>query len=190
MKKIEEVLKLNLPVEIIAPSHGIIWRDDPLQIVKTYQEWASQKPAKSAVILYDTMWEGTRKMAEAIGNGLAAEGIPFKIFHMAVSDRNDVLTEIFQAGAVIIGSPTLNNGLLPTIMPVLEDLRGLKFQNKIGAAFGSYGWSGEGIKVIEEHLGRCKIPVAAPGVRAKWQPKPEDLAECEKLGRQVAGALK
>jgi anaerobic nitric oxide reductase flavorubredoxin len=190
LKKIDEVLALNLPVEIIAPSHGIIWRKDPLQIVKKYQEWASQKPAKTAVILYDTMWDGTRKMAEAVGDGLAAEGIPYKIFHMAVTDRNDVITEIFKAGAVVVGSPTLNNGLLPTIMPILEDLRGLRFQNKIGAAFGSYGWSGECVKIIEEHLGKCKIPVAAPGVRAKWQPKPPDLAECEKLGRQVAAALK
>jgi flavorubredoxin len=190
LKKIEELLKLNLPVEMIAPSHGVIWRENPLQIVTKYREWASQKPAKSAVILYDTMWEGTRKMAESVGNGLAAEGVPFKIFHMAVSDRNDVLTEIFQAGAVIVGSPTLNNGLLPTIMPVLEDLRGLKFQNKIGAAFGAYGWSGEGVKIIEEHLGRCKISVAASGVRAKWQPKPGALAECEKLGREVAAVLK
>ena len=103
-KKIDEVLALNLPVDMIAPSHGVIWRKDPLQIVKKYQEWAAQKPEKTAVILYDTMWEATRRMAEAIGDGLAAEGVPFKLFHMAVTDRNDVLTEIFKAKAVIIGS--------------------------------------------------------------------------------------
>jgi flavorubredoxin len=189
-KKIEEVLALKLPVKMIAPSHGVIWRQDPLQIVKKYQEWASQTPEKSAVILYDTMWEGTRRMAEAIGNGLAVEGIPSKIFYMAVSDRNDVITEIFKAKAIIVGSPTLNQGLLPTIAPILEDLRGLRFQNKIGAAFGTYGWSGEGVKLIEEHFSRCKIPVVAQGVRAKWQPKPADLANCDKLGRTVAQAVK
>lgn len=188
-RKIDEVLALKLPVSIIAPSHGVIWRKDPLQIVAKYQEWAAQVPEKKAVILYDTMWEGTRRMAEAVGRGLAAEGVPYKIFHMAVTDRNDVITEIFKAKAIIVGSPTLNQGVLPTIAPILEDLKGLKFQNKIGAAFGTYGWSGESVKLIEEHLNRCKIPLAAQGVRAKWQPKPAELENCEKMGRTVAQAI-
>ncbi|MFC1926409.1 flavodoxin domain-containing protein [Chloroflexota bacterium] len=190
LKKIEEVLALNLAVDMIAPSHGIIWRKEPLQIVKKYQEWAAQVPEKSAVILYDTMWEGTRQMAEAIGNGLAAEGITYKIFHMAISDRNDVIAEVFKANAIIVGSPTFNQGILPTISPILEDLRGLRFQNKFGAAFGSYGWSGEAVKIIEEHLDRCKIKVIAEGVRAKWQPKPDDLTRCSELGRNVANSIK
>jgi flavorubredoxin len=189
-KKIEEVLALNLPVAMIAPSHGIIWRQDPLQIVKKYQAWAEQKPEPTAVILFDTMWEGTRRMSEAVGNGLSAAGVVYKIFHTAATDRNDILAEVFKTKAVILGSPTLNNGLLPTIMPVLEDLKGLKFKNKIGAAFGSYGWSGESVKLLEEHLAACKIPVVTPGVRAKWQPLPEDLANCEKLGQAVGAAVK
>ncbi|MBI2832393.1 MAG: MBL fold metallo-hydrolase [Chloroflexi bacterium] len=189
-KKLAEVLALNLPVDVIAPSHGIIWRKDPLQIVRKYQEWAAQKPEKSAVILFDTMWNATRLMAEAIGEGLFAEGVPYKIFHAAVSDRNDVLTEIFKTKAVIIGSPTLNQGLLPTITPILEDLKGLKFQNKVGAAFGSYGWSGESIKHLEEHFAECKIPVVAEAVLAKWQPKEDDLARCRELGRKVGLAVK
>jgi flavorubredoxin len=189
LKKIEEVLLLNLAVDMIAPSHGVIWRKDPLQIVKKYQEWAAQKPEKSAVILYDTMWGGTRLMAEAIGRGLAAEGVPYKAFHMGVSDRNDVITEVFKAKAVIVGSPTFNQSLLPTISPILEDLKGLKFQNKIGASFGSYGWSGESVKILEEHLNDCKIPTVGEGVRAKWQPKPDDLARCQELGHKVAQAV-
>lgn len=189
-KKIEEVLALKLPVKIIAPSHGVIWRKDPLQIVKKYQEWAAQTPERSAVVLYDTMWEGTRRMAEAIGQGLAAEAVPHKLFHMAVSDRNDVITEIFKAKGILIGTPTINQGVLPTLAPILEDLKGLKFQHKIGAAFGCYGWSGESVKLIEEHFHISKIPVVAPGVKAKWQPKPADLLECEKLGRTMAQAIK
>ncbi len=188
-KKIDEVLSLNLPVDIIAPSHGVIWRKDPIQIVEKYQEWAAQKPQKKAVVLYDTMWQATRRMAEAIADGLAAEGVEHKLFHMALADRNDVITEIFQAKAIIIGSPTLNRGLLPTITPILEDLKGLRFQNKIGAAFGSYGWSGECVKIIEEHFGKCGIPVVAEGVLAKWQPSAEDLANCANLGRKIADAV-
>jgi flavorubredoxin len=188
-RKIEEVLALKLPVEMIAPSHGVIWRKDPLQIVRKYQEWAAQRSEKRAVILYDTMWQATRRMAEAIGDGLADGGVPYTLLHMAVTDRNDALVEVFRSKAVIVGSPTINQGLLPGIMPVLEDLKGLKFKNKIGAAFGSYGWSGECVRQIEEHLAACKIPVAAPHVLAKWQPTGEDLQKCRGLGRAVAHAI-
>jgi flavorubredoxin len=189
-KKIEEVLALNLPVNIIAPSHGVIWRKNPIQIVKKYQEWAAQVPEKTAVILYDSMWDGTRRMAEAIGEGLAAEEVSYKTFYMPTSDRNDVITEIFRAKAIIIGSPTFNQGLLPTIAPILEDIKGLRFRNKIGAAFGCYGWSGESVKIIEAHLAECKIPMVAEGVRAKWQPKAENLARCRELGSAVARAIR
>lgn len=188
-KKIEEVLALNLPVDVIAPSHGIIWRDNPLQIVERYQEWAAQKPEKSAVILYDTMWNATRTMAESIGDGLAAKGVPYKLFHMATSDRNDVITEIFKAGIVVLGSPTLNNGLLPTFTPILEDLNGLRFKNKVGAAFGSYGWGGQAPKLLEEQLAKAGIKIVAESVKAKWQPKPPDLENCRKLGAQLADAI-
>ena len=190
LKKIDEVLALKLPVDIIAPSHGVIWRDDPLQIVRIYQEWANQEGEERAVILYDTMWQATRKMADAIGEGLGDKGVDHKLFHIAISDRNDVLTEIFKARGVIIGSPTLNNGLLPTIAPILEDLKGLRFRNKVGAAFGSFGWKAQSVGIIEEHLKACKIPVVAPGVTAKWQPRPDSLGECRVLGRAVGDAVK
>jgi len=189
LKKIDEVLALKLPVEVIAPSHGVIWRKDPLQIVKKYQEWAAQKCEMRAVVLYDTMWNATRKMADAIADGLAEGGVESKAFHMAVSDRNDVIVELFRSRAVVIGSPTFNNGVLPTIMPVLEDLRGLRFKHKLGAAFGSYGWSGEGVKRIEDHLREAKLEIVAPGLKCKWQPSEDDLAACRKLGRDVAAAV-
>jgi flavorubredoxin len=174
---------------MIAPSHGVIWRKEPLQIVSKYQEWAKQAPDRSAVVLYATMWNGTRRMAEAIGSGLAAKGVTFKAFDVATSDRNDIIAEIFKAKGVIIGSPTFNQGILPSLSPILEDLKGLRFKNKVGAAFGSYGWSGESVKLIEEHLGHCKIPVVASGVLAKWQPRPEDLSRCTDLGTAVADAI-
>jgi len=189
-KKIEEVLALGLPVDMIAPSHGVIWRQDPLQIVRKYGEWAEQKPEAKAVILYDTMWNGTRRMAEAVGEGLTESGVDSKIFHAAAADRNDALVEVFKARAVAIGSPTLNKGLLPTIWPILEDLKGLRFKNKVGAAFGSYGWSGESVGIIEEHLRACDIPVVREGVRCKWNPRAEDLDACRDLGRALGGEVK
>ncbi len=188
-RKIDEVLALGLPVDVIAPSHGVIWRDNPLQIVQKYQEWAAQTPEQSAVVLYDTMWGATRRMAEAIGEGLAEAEVPYKLINVATSDRNDAIVEIFRAKAVLVGSPTFNRGLLPTIMPILEDLRGLGFENKIGAAFGSYGWSGESPRVIQEHLERSKVEVVADSVGAKWYPADEDLSACRQLGRTVAEAV-
>ena len=189
LKKIDEVLALKLPVDMICPSHGVLWRKDPLQIVRKYQEWARQVPERRAVILFDTMWNGTRRMAEAIAAGLSAEGVPSALFNMAASDRNDVIAEVFRAQAVFVGSPTLNRGLLPTIMPVLEDLKGLRFRNKIAAGFGTYGWSGESLAIIEEHLKSCGFAMPVPGVKAMWQPTKDELARCEDLGRTVAKAM-
>jgi len=189
-KKIDEVLALGLPVDVIAPSHGVIWRADPLQIVKKYQDWAAQKPEPRAVVLYDTMWNATRKMADAIIDGLAEGGVDARAFHVAAADRNDVNVEVFRSRAVLVGSPTFNNGVLPTLAPILEDLRGLKFKNKIAAAFGSYGWSGEAPDKIEEHLRGCKFEIVADAVKFKWQPTEDDLKASRGLGRHVAAAIK
>jgi flavorubredoxin len=190
LKKIDEVLALNLPVSMIAPSHGVIWRKDPLQIVKKYQEWAKQKPEPRAVIIYDSMWNATERMAKAIGEGLDEAGVDHKIFHAAITDLNDMIVEIFKAKLVVIGCATHNNGLLPSIMPLLEDMTGQKFKNKVGAAFGSYGWSGEGVKSIEKHFHSAGIPLVREGLRCKWQPGEEDIGQCRAFGKEIAAAAK
>ncbi len=190
LKKIDEVLALDLPVDMICPSHGVIWRKDPLQIVKAYQEWARQVPHDRAVVLFDTMWEGTRRMAEAIGDGLGHEGVPFALFHMGNSDRNDVVTKIFEAKAVVVGSPTVNRGILPTLTPIMEELRGLRFKNKIGAAFGCYGWSGESLGILEKRLEESGVTLVSKGVKALWAPSEEELQKCVALGREVGKAVK
>ena len=187
-KKIDEVLGLGLPVDMIAPSHGVIWRDDPLQIVRQYQQWASQEPEPRAVVLYDTMWHGTQRMAEAIGQGLADAGVDHKIINVAIADRNDALVEVFRSRTIAVGSPTVSNDVLATLTPILHDIKGLKFKNKLGAAFGCYGWSGEAVKRIEAHFEACKIPVIREGIRCKWQPRAEDLEACRAFGRELGTA--
>ena len=129
-------------------------------------------------------------MAEAIGDGLAEAGVDHKILNLAVSDRNDVLVEVFKARTILVGSPTINNGVLPTIMPVLTDIKGLKFKNKIGAAFGSYGWSGEAVKMLEEHLTASGVRIVRDGIKFKWQPLPEELDACREFGREIAEETK
>lgn len=183
-KKIEEIKGMNLPLDMVAPSHGVIWRENPMQIIEKYEEWAKGVNEPRAVILFDTMWQGTEKMAHAIAEGLDQVGVSYKIFNLAKSDRNDVITEVFKARGILVGSPTFNNGILPTAAPVLEDLRGLKFTNKIGAAFGSYGWSGESVKLLEERLENAKIKIVQEGLRFKYQPSAEDRAQCVDFGKR------
>ena len=189
-RKINEFVGLKLPVDMIAPSHGVIWRQEPLQIVTQYAEWAQQKPARRAVVIYDTMWNGTRRLAEAIGEGLAEAGVDTKVFHAVTADRNDVLAEVFKAGAVLVGSPTLNRGLLPTIWPILQDLKGLHFKNKIAGGFGTHGWSGEGVGLIEAHLKDCGFEVVPEGPRATWQPDAAAVEAGRAFGHKVGEALK
>lgn len=189
-KKLDEFVKLDIPVDIIAPSHGIIWRKDPMQIVEKYYEWASGKNDGSVVIIYDTMWKGTEQMAAAIGEGIGNEGVKYNLFNIADHDRNDVLTEVFKAKGILLGCPTMNNGLLPTIMPILEDLKGLRFKNKVGAAFASYGWSGESLKQLEDRLKGAKIEILLEGIKFKWQPTMEELGACVEFGSDFVKKMK
>ena len=189
IKKIDELLAMDIPIDIIASSHGVIWRSEPIQIVKKYQQWAAQEPEPTAVILYDSMWHATRRMAEAIGDGLLAGGVEHKILNVGIADRNDALVDVFNSRAVLVGSSTVNNGLLPSMWPILSEMKGLKLKNKLGAAFGSYGWSGEGVKIIEQHFADCKIPVIREGIRCKWQPAADDLDACRAFGREIAEAV-
>ncbi len=188
--KIDEVLELGLPVEMIAPSHGVLWREEPLQIVEKYRQWAAQEPEERAVLLYDTMWEATRRMAEAIGDGLAENDIPFKLIDIAVSDLNDALVEVFRSAFIAVGSPTANGEVLPAVSALLTSLKALKFKNKSGFAFGSYGWSGEGVGIIRHNLEEAGIRVEDEGLRCKWQPAAEDLKKCRAAGRDIGRSLK
>jgi len=189
-KKIDEVLGLGLRVAMIAPSHGVIWRADPLQIVKHYQQWAAQVPENRAAVLYDTMWHATRRMAEAIGAGLAAEGVPCKLLHMAVTDRNDAIVEMFRSKAILIGSPTLNNGLFPTVASFLAYMKGLKPLNKIGAAFGSYGWGGGAKRATEAELKAAGIDLVESDLDFNYRPDEAELAKAVRFGGEIAEKIK
>lgn len=182
-KKIEEIKALNLPVDIIAPSHGIIWRSNPMKIVEKYDEWAKGISNRFVVIIYNSMWGATHKMAEFIAKGLESVQVSYKIYNSATADRNDVLTEIFKSKGVLLGSSTVNNGILTSLTPILEDLSSLKFLNKAGASFGSYGWSGESTRIISEHLEKAKIKVLQEGIKIKYMSDEQELHECINFGK-------
>ncbi|MDP2104362.1 MAG: anaerobic nitric oxide reductase flavorubredoxin, partial [Desulfobulbaceae bacterium] len=169
-KKIKEVLALNVPVEMICPSHGVMWRKEPLQIVTKYVEWANNYAEDQITVAYDSMWDGTRRMAEAITQGIttADPTVAVKLFNIARSDKNDLITEIFKSKGILIGSPTINNGILSSVAALLEEIKGLKFKNKKAAAFGCYGWSGEAVKIISEKLTASGFQLVNDGIREKW----------------------
>jgi flavorubredoxin len=188
-KLLEKVGKLGIAIDVIAPSHGPIWRKDPERIVARYGEWAAGGAKRKAVVAYDTMWQSTGAMARAMGDGLAAAGVETKIMPLRASHRSDVASELLEAGALLVGSPTLNNGIFPTVADMLTYLKGLKPRNLVGAAFGSYGWSGEAVAQMEEALRGMGISVLEEGLRVKYVPDGEALSGCAALGRRLAEKL-
>jgi flavorubredoxin len=189
LKLIEEVTAMGLAPKMICPDHGVLWRKDPMAIVKAYGEWSLQKPAKRAIVVYDTMWHSTEAMAEAVAAGLTAAGVPAKPIHIRSSHRSDIMTEVMDAGAIIFGSPTLNNQMFPTVADVLTYMKGLKPKNKIGAAFGSYGWSGEAVKLVHQELEAMGFEMVGPDVRLQYVPEADGRRACFDLGRTVGQAL-
>ena len=184
--KIREISALNLPIEMIAPSHGVIWRDNPMQIVEKYDQWASDYHEGKVIVIYDSMWGATKQMALAIARGVERKGLGVKALSMGKYDKSDLITEIFKSRGVIVGSSTVYKGILGDTAAVLEMINWLKFKNKIGAAFGSYGWSGESVKIIETRLKEAGIEIAMEGIRAQYNPSPEEIKACEAFGEAFA----
>lgn len=190
-RKIKEILGFNLPINMICPSHGVIWKDNPVQIIEKYLKWADNYQENQITIIYDTMWNATRRMAETIAEGIleADPEVTVKIISTSKTDKTDVITEVFRSRAVVIGSPTVNGGCLYSIAGILELIRGMKFKNKKAAAFGSYGWSGETVKLISEQLQNAGFEVVNTGYRTLWHPDQSELDKIREYGRQLAANL-
>jgi len=186
VRKIEEIQKLGLKISMIAPSHGIIWRSNPMKIVEAYLRWAKGEAGRKVLVVYDTMWGSTEKMAKAMVEGISSEGVETTLFRIPFSDRGDIIKELLEAKGILIGSSTINNGVLPTLAPFLEELQGLRPRNKIAAAFGSYGWGGGAVKTIEEKLERAGMEIVAPALTVKWVPDKNEIQKCFEFGKEFA----
>ena len=187
-KKLEEIAGFNLQFDIIAPSHGAIWRENPLQIVEKYAQWAEAYQENQISIVFDTMWEGTAKIAYKIAYEIhdKSPDTVVKVFNISKADKNEVMTEVFKSKGIVVGSPTVGNGILSSMAGWLEFLRQLKFKNKKAAAFGCYGWSGESVKILKEQLKTAGFDVIDEEVRLLWNPKEEDT---ETINALVEGLL-
>jgi flavorubredoxin len=188
-KLLAKVQELGLEIDMIAPDHGIIWRSHINDVIQAYADWSQNKGRRKALVIYDTMWESTEKMAKAITTGISMTGVSVKLINLAHSHRSDVMTEVLNAKAVILGCATLNNGMLPRMAGFLMYMRGLKPTNKIGAAFGSFGWSGEAVKLMNESMEKMKFNIIEPGLRIKYVPNHTDLKECVEMGKRIGQAV-
>ncbi len=190
LKLLTRIEEAGLQIKFIAPDHGPIWRKNPGQILNWYRRWAEQNPDPKVLIIYDTMWQSTDLLARAIADGVRDEGLMVRVMHLRANDRSDVMTEVLSAGAVVVGSPTLNNNVFPTVADMLTYMKGLKPKNKIGAAFGSYGWSGEAVRVIAEELKGMGMDVPFEPLKVKYVPDRLALDRAVDFGRGVARVLK
>nr|MBF0221508.1 FprA family A-type flavoprotein [Desulfobulbaceae bacterium] len=188
-KLLEKVGELGLEIDMIAPDHGLIWRNNPADILAAYDKWSRRETKRKALVIYDSMWKSTAKMAVAIGGAIGREGVSVKMLDLAVNHRSDIMTEVLDSRALVFGSPTLNNGFLPRMGDFLTYLKGLRPKGKIGAAFGSFGWSGEAVKHLNAAMEEMEISVVDEGLRVKNVPKDEDFVKCKELGSKIGQAV-
>ncbi len=183
-----EALK-EIEIEVIGPSHGLIWRKYIPQLVTTYEGWAKGETEEKALIVYDTMWGSTEKMAKAIYRGLTEEGIPTKIYRLTGSDMSDIVKEVLEVRALLLGSPTLNNGIFPAVAKFSTYIKGLRPKGRIAAVFGSYGWGVGATKALTADMQAAGMEVMEE-LQVKFVPMGEKLDECEGLGRRIAQKIK
>jgi len=188
-KLLAKVQEMGLEIDMIAPDHGVIWRSHINDVLQAYADWSQNKGKRKALVIYDTMWESTEKMAKAITAGIDSTGVSVKLINLAHSHRSDVMADVLNAKAVILGCATLNNGMLPRMAGFLMYMRGLKPTNKIGAAFGSFGWSGEAVKLMNRAMEDMKFDIIEPGLRFKYVPAHADLKECVEMGKRIGEAV-
>lgn len=181
----------SLPIDMIAPDHGLIHRGEEgvKFIIDAYRTMAEQKPQQRALIVYDTMWHSTEKMAYAIGSGLEEMGVPMRIMSTKQNHHSAIMTELADCGAVVVGSPTHNNTILPLVASTLTYMKGLRPQNRVGAAFGSYGWSGESARIIHDWLASMCMDMVGEPLKHQWAPDHDCLKACHALGKSVGEAL-
>jgi len=189
-KLLTKVKELKISPQIICPDHGVIWKDKVEEVLKLYAKWSSYEGEKRVVIIYDTMWKSTELMAKAILTGVEKQGVEAKLFRVSISDWTELMAEVMEAKGIVLGSSTLNNNMLPTMAGFVTYMKGLRPRGKVGAAFGSFGWSGESVKHLTKVLEDMSSEVVHPGLKVKYVPRSEDLKKCEELGKLVAEKVK
>ena len=169
----------GLDIEIIAPSHGIIWRSYVKDIIEEYRRFADGVTEDLALVIFDTMWHSTEKIAHSIAEGFDKRGTQVKLIDLKETELSDIITDVLTARYLVIGSPTLNNNMLPNVAALLTYLRGLQPKNKKGFAFGSYGWGGQSVGLVNLAMEELGIEIITEPIKINYIPSKEQLAELE-----------
>jgi flavorubredoxin len=182
----------TLAIDTICPSHGVMWRtkEDISKIINLYIQWSQYKSALRAVIIYDTMWHSTEKMAVTLCEYLSEQNITVKVYSLANTDISDIITEVMFSRFVLVGSPILNNNILPTMAAYLTYMKGLKPKNRLGFTFGSYGWSTAGFKALEDSLKESGIELIAEGKYVNFIPDDSDLESLKTIVSKIKAVIK
>lgn len=183
---IDKVVGMGIELDMIAPDHGFIWRNDTMKPIGWYNDWANGKTSDRILIVYDTMWESTEKMAKAIANGIKDEGVNVKLMKLKDTENSYVIKELLESKGILVGTPTLNNNMFPSLGSFLTYMKGLRPKNKIGATFGSYGWGGGACNIANNMMEEAGIDMIFPPFEVKWVPTEKELNDCYEHGRKFA----
>lgn len=186
LKKVDEVVKMGIPIDMIGPSHGLIWRKNPGRIIQAYVDWSQGKARNKILVVYDTMWGSTEAIAKAILKGLIEEGAEARLLHLRSNHRSDIIEEMLEAKAILLGSPTLNNGMFPTMGDFLTYMRGLRPKGKVFGLFGSHGWGGGAVREMRKALEQEKFDIWEKELSVQFVPDPEELKNAIQFGREFA----
>lgn len=188
LKTVERIKDLD--IQILATAHGAIWRKNIAEILKCYMNWANSRTKEKAIVVYDTMWGSTKIMAEEIADGIASEGVEVQIWKLTDTDRSHVMMEMLDSRAVVMGTPTLNNTIFPSVADMTYYLKGLRPTHRIGAAFGSYGWSGGAAKAVHDLMQSGGLEMPFEPLQLRYIPHEEDRQKCRELGKRIALKIK
>ena len=187
--KLAEVQKLGLEIDMIAPDHGIIWRRDPEKILRMYLDMADGKAELRVAIIYDTMWHSTEHMTIPIAEGIRAAGVDVDVIKLRSTPMSVAIKKFWECRGALIGTPTLNNIVFPSVAEFLQHLKGLRPSKRIIGAFGSYGWGGGAVKEVYETMRSMKLETVEPGMQVQYRPSAEDDRKCFEFGKQFAGKV-
>jgi flavorubredoxin len=189
-RKIQDLGDLGLRIDMIAPDHGLIWRKDPGGVIKTYMDIAGGMAEERVAVIYDTMWHSTERMVQPLVEGIREEGVEARVIKLRATPTSVAIKEFWRARGCLLGSPTVNGTVFPSVGEMLVSLRGLKPRHRMLSAFGSYGWGGGAVKEILGLSREMKLETVEPGLQVKYRPSPEDENECREFGRAFARRLR
>lgn len=188
--KINEIVKLGIEIDMIAPDHGVIWRKYPEKIIQTYLDLAGGKANLSVVIIYDTMWHSTEQMTVPLMQGIKDEGVDCNVIKLRATPMSVAIKEFWKARGSLIGTPTVNNVMFPSVAEFLYHLAGLRPKNRVAGAFGSFGWGGGAVKEAYDIFKKMGLEIFEPGLQIQYRPSAEDKQRCYNFGREFAKKVK